>query len=159
SLGVIICDVDDDGWPDIVVANDTVRNYLFHNIPGPGGSRVFKEIGLDSGVAYAEAIARGGMGIDWGEYRPGQPALIIANFSNEPNTFLKLDDPKRLRFSDIALATGLAGPSRPLLKFGAMFLDYDLDGRLDLLTCNGHLDPDIGKVQTQQKYAQPVQLF
>ena len=64
-----------------------------------------------------------------------------------------------LRFSDAALAFGLAGPSRRPLKFGAFFFDFDLDGRLDLLTCNGHIEPDITDVQTAQKYEQPAQLF
>jgi hypothetical protein len=62
-------------------------------------------------------------------------------------------------FTDAALAEGIAGPSRPLLKFGAFFFDYDLDGRQDLLTCNGHLEPKIGKVHAGQQYEQPPQLF
>jgi hypothetical protein len=99
------------------------------------------------------------MGIDYGEYRPGKNALLIGNFANEPDTFLTLDNPKKLLFSDAALAVGLAGPSRRPLKFGACFFDFDNDGRLDLLTCNGHLEPEIGEVQTGQTYAQPVQLF
>ncbi len=84
---------------------------------------------------------------------------MIANFANEPDTFLSLDNPKKLLFSDAALAVGLSGPSRRPLKFGAFFFDYDLDGRLDLLTCNGHLEPEITKVQKTQQYEQPVQLY
>lgn len=159
ALGVVICDPDDDGWPDIVVANDSVRNFFFHNVPGPNGSRRFVEEGLTTNVAYAEGRARGAMGVDYGEYRPGKNALLIGNFSNEPNTFLTLDNPARLLFSDAALAVGLAGPSRQPLKFGAFFFDYDNDGRLDLLTCNGHLEPEIAHVQAGQTYAQAVQLF
>ncbi len=64
-----------------------------------------------------------------------------------------------LIFSDVANVEGVAGPSRVLLKFGVFFFDYDLDGRLDFLTCNGHLDPGISKLQRGQKYQQPAQLF
>lgn len=155
SLGVIACDVDDDGWVDIVVANDTVRNFFFHN----KGDGTFVEKGQETGIAYAEGTARGAMGIDWGEYRPGQVAIVIGNFANEPNTLLRLDPSGRLLFADVALIEGIYGPSRIVLKFGLFFFDFDLDGRLDLLTCNGHLEPLISKVQAGQSYEQPVQLY
>ena len=159
SLGVILCDPDDDGWIDVIVANDTVKNYFFHNIPGPNGTRIFEEIGYEKGVAYAEGTPRGGMGIDWAEYAPGKNAVVIANFSDEPTTFLSLDRPKQLLFRDAAATAGLRGPSSKPLKFGTFFFDYDLDGRLDLLTTNGHLEPEIASVRNGQKYAQSAQLF
>jgi hypothetical protein len=160
ALGVVVCDPDEDGWPDLIVANDTVRNLFFHNVPGPDGTRRFEEIGLGAGVAYAdEGRPRGGMGIDWGEYRPGLCAAVIANFSNEPSTFLSQARPKTLLFRDTSLSVGLAGPSREPLKFGTFFFDCDLDGRLDILSCNGHIDPDITSIQAAQTYAQPAQLF
>ncbi len=159
ALGVVICDPDEDGWPDIVVANDTERNFFFHNVPSPDGTRHFDEIGLPTNVALSEGHTRGAMGIDWGEYQPGKQALLIANFANEADSFLTLVDPKQIRFVDSASAVGLADASRLPLKFGAFFFDYDLDGRMDLLTCNGHLEPEINKVQKRQSYKQPVQLF
>ena len=159
SLGVIVCDPDNDGWPDLIVANDTVRNFFFHNVPDGAGGRKYVEDGMLANVAYAEGRARGAMGIDWGEFLPGQNGVVITNFANEPDTFLVVRDPKRPAFTDAAQAFGLAGPSRFPLKFGAMFFDYDLDGRLDLLTCNGHLEPEISKNQVGQEYAQPPQLF
>jgi hypothetical protein len=154
SLGVIACDLDADGWPDIVVANDTVPNLLFHNERG-----TFREVGETAGVALAEGSPRGAMGIDAGWYHPERLVLAIGNFAGEPDSFLRLDDPKRLLFTDVAQVEGLAGPSRMLLKFGLFFFDYDLDGRPDLLTCDGHLEPEIARVRSGQTYAQPAQLF
>lgn len=155
ALGVMVCDADEDGWPDVMVANDTVRNLFFHN----QGNGTFKEKGVAAGVAFAEGTARGAMGIDWGEYRPGQCALVIGNFANEPITFLRLDVPAQQLFSDVATLEGIAGPSRSPLTFGTFFFDVDLDGRLDLLTVNGHLEPEIQTIEPSQRYRQAPLLF
>ena len=82
------------------MANDTARNFFFHN----NGNGTFTEIGQLSGVGYADGKARGAMGVDWGEYRPGRYAIAISNFANEPDTFLRLNDRKELLFSDAAMA-------------------------------------------------------
>ncbi|MBY0514199.1 MAG: CRTAC1 family protein [Gemmataceae bacterium] len=159
ALGVVVCDPDGDGWPDLVVANDTVRNFYFRNVPDPAGGRRFEEVGTAAGVAYADGRPHGGMGIDAGEVHPGVFAVLIANFSDEPNSLFRLDRANPVRFHDAAPATGLAGASRSPMKFGALFLDYDLDGRLDLFTCNGHLEPDIAAARPGETYPQPAQLF
>ena len=159
SLGVVVCDPDRDGWPDLIVANDTVRNFYFHNVAAPGGGRRYEEVGLYSGLAYADGRPRGGMGIDAGELSPGNFAAVVANFSNEPNSLFKRTGEKPTRFADVAAEVGLAGPSRAPMKFGALLADFDRDGRLDLFTCNGHLEPDIATAQPGQTYKQPAQLF
>jgi hypothetical protein len=155
ALGVIVADVDGDGWPDIIVANDTVVNHFFHN----QRNGKFQEKGRETGIADVDGKERGAMGIDWGEIRPGRHALVIANFVSEPNTLLRLDNPSRLMFSEVAAKEGMADPSSTLLRFGLFFFDFDLDGALDLLTCNGHLEPRIHDVQASQTYRQPVQLY
>ncbi len=155
SLGVLVADVNEDGWPDVFVANDTVRNFFFLN----KGDGTFQECGEQCGAAYAQGKARGAMGIDWGEYRPGKCAFVIGNFANEPDTLLRLDKMNPLVFSDVAEAEGVAGPSRLPLVFGMFFFDYDLDGRLDFLSNNGHLEPKIHIVRPGEAFRQPPQLF
>src|SRR5262249_25058040 len=122
SLGVVVCDVDEDGWSDILVANDTVRNFFFHNAPDGNGGRRFQESCEWTGVAYADRHARGAMGIDWGPgYRPGRDAVLIGNFAEEPNTFLWLKDRSALQFVDLASSEGIAGPPRALVTFRLVF--------------------------------------
>ncbi|MDB5313348.1 MAG: ASPIC/UnbV domain protein [Gemmataceae bacterium] len=159
SLGVVVCDPDRDGWPDLIVANDTVRNFFFHNVPAPGGGRRFEEEGLFAGLANADIRPRGGMGVDAGELTPDTFAVVVANFTNEPNSLFRRVSTNPVRFVDVATETGLAGASRSPMKFGALFCDFDRDGRPDLFTCNGHLEPDIATAQPGQIYAQLPQLF
>ncbi len=159
ALGVVALDADDDGYPDLMVACDTVQNFLFHNQPDTDGRRRFVEEGELAGVAYADGRPRGGMGIDAAYLQADQLFAVVANFTNEPNTLLKRTVKKPLRFSDYADTCGIAAPSRAPMKFGALFFDYDLDGRPDLFTANGHLEPDIHAVQSGQMYAQTPQLF
>lgn len=158
ALGVLTCDFDEDGYTDVMVANDTVQNFLFRN----RGDGTFEEIGVEAGVAFDEAgHARGAMGMDAADYRnDGLTGIAIGNFANEMNAlYVPMDREHRMLFTDSALAEGVGGPSRLLLKFGLFFFDFDLDGRLDLLSANGHLDADITKTQASQTFAQPAQLF
>ncbi|MCZ6815394.1 MAG: CRTAC1 family protein [Planctomycetota bacterium] len=158
SLAVLTCDFDEDGRTDVMVANDTVQNFLFHN----QGDGRFSEIGVECGLAFDDAgFARGAMGIDAADYRnDGLVGIAIANFANEMSAlYVPMDKAHRMVFTDAALAEGIGTPSRRLLKFGMFFFDLDLDGRLDVLTVNGHLDEDITKVQASQQFAQPAQLF
>jgi hypothetical protein len=100
------------------------------------------------------------MGIDWADFKgDGSLGLAIGNFANEMTALYVADDPVSLQFADLANLYGLGAPSQPPLKFGLFFFDYDLDGRPDLLSCNGHLESDIALVQASQTYPQPAQLF
>ena len=157
SLGVAPYDVDGDGLVDLAVANDTVTNFLFHNL---GGGK-FEEIGIVTGVALDEnGSTRAAMGIDWGDFRnDGSLGLAIGNYANEMTALYVTEQPSRLLFSDLAKSYGLGAPSQPPLKFGLFFFDYDIDGRLDLLSTNGHLESDIAKVQASETYPQSAQLF
>ena len=157
SLGVAPFDVDGDGLVDIAVANDTVQNFFFHNM----GQGKFEEIAIVSGVAFDQSGSpRGGMGIDWAAFmNDDRLGLAVGNFANEMTALYVCDQPKTLAFSDLANLYGLGAPTQPPLKFGLFFFDYDLDGRLDLLSANGHLEPEISKVQASETYEQPVQLF
>ncbi|HVX14871.1 MAG TPA: CRTAC1 family protein [Pirellulales bacterium] len=161
SLGVLPVDLDSDGWIDLVVANDTVQNLVFHN----QRDGRFKEVGAICGVALDPAgRARGAMGIDCARFRNDRTlGIAIGNFSNEPTALYvtqgEISAHEMPMFVDEAVATGLGLPSRLNLKFGLFFLDYDLDRRLDLFTANGHLEEDIQKVQESQRYEQPPHLF
>ena len=156
SLGVAPYDVDGDGLVDIAVANDTVQNFLFHN----KGQGKFEEIAIISGVAFDQSGSpRGGMGIDWAPFKNDERlGLAVGNFANEMTALYVCDQPSKLQFSDLANLYGLGAPTQPPLKFGLFFFDYDLDGRLDLFSANGHLEPEISKVQASETYEQPVQL-
>ena len=156
SLGVAPVDLESDGRIDLVVANDTVQNYVFAN----QGSGIFKEVGATTGIAFDNyGNTRGAMGIDCGHFRNDNSlGIAIGNFANEM-TALYVSQGTPMVFTDEAITAGIGPASRLLLKFGIFFFDYDLDGRLDVLTANGHLEEEINKVQQSQQYAQPAQLF
>jgi len=156
SLAVIPIDLDRDGWMDLIVANDTTRNFLYHN----NGDGTFSEIGEDAGVAYDNrGLSTGCMGIDAAHYRNDEAIGIgVGNFTMEMTSFyVSGRDP--MLFSDEAIIEGIGSPTRLLLSFGLFFLDYDLDGRLDLFQTNGHLEEEISEIHRSQQYRQPAQLF
>lgn len=157
SLGVTFADLDFDGWLDIIVANDTVQNFLFHNL----GNGTFAEMAVASGIAYDnDGNARGAMGIDCSLFRNNrQWGIAIGNFSNEMSALYVLQSHHPLQFVDEAIATGLGPLTRLELTFATMFVDLDLDGRMDIFSANGHLENEINRVQESQHYEQPPHLF
>jgi hypothetical protein len=156
SLGVVAVDFNTDGFTDLIVANDTVQNFVFEN----QRDGHFKEVGALTGIAFdSYGNTRGAMGIDAARFTDdGKLGIAIGNFANEM-TALYVGGTTAGLFTDESISWGVGPASRLPLKFGVMFVDWDLDGRLDLLSINGHLEEEITKVQASQKYRQPAQLF
>jgi len=155
TLGVAIFDHNRDGWPDIVVANDTVRNFLFVN----NRNGTFTESGVVSGLAYSESGAtRGGMGIDVGDLDgDGLPDVVIGNFAQEMSALYRGSG--KGYFVDDAAQAGIGLPTLMYLAFGTLLLDFDNDGLLDVVIANGHIEPEIAKMHPRETYAQPPQFF
>ncbi|MEW6755648.1 MAG: CRTAC1 family protein [Candidatus Latescibacterota bacterium] len=156
SMGVAVADFDDDGWPDLVVTNDTQPNFLLRNRT----DGAFEERGLAAGIGYDEAgRARAGMGVDVASLDPDPVALAIAigNFSRQAVSLYEQTGGGS--FLDAAGRRHLVQPTLPTLTFGLRFLDWDLDGRQDLVLANGHIEPEINRVQREVHYQQPPQLF
>jgi hypothetical protein len=156
TLGVTAVDYNGDGWIDLIVANDTVQNFLFENQK----NGTFKEVGGLAGVAFdSYGNTRGAMGVDSARFTgDGRLGVVVGNFANEM-TALYVMSASGNAFTDESISWGIGPASRLLLKFGTFFVDYDLDGRLDILSSNGHLEEEISKVQQSQRYRQPAQLF
>jgi len=156
ALAVSVADIDGNGWVDIVVANDTTRNFLYQNL----GDGRFEEVSVLEGIAYdREGRATSGMGIDVARFRnDADIGIAIGNFANEMSSlYVTLDG--RGPFVDEAVLEGFGPDSRIALTFAVLFFDADLDGRLDLFQANGHLENEINRVHPSQTYAQPAQLF
>jgi enediyne biosynthesis protein E4 len=154
SMGVAVTDFESDGWPDLVVTNDTQPNFLLHNL----GDGRFEERGLTAGIGYDESgRARAGMGIDIAPLTDDDIlSIAVGNFSREP---LSLYRQTGETFLDAAGPARLVQPTLRSLTFGLRFFDFDLDGRQDLVLANGHIEPDINAVQKEIRYAQAPQLF
>jgi hypothetical protein len=155
SLGVAMFDYDQDGWPGLLVANDTQPNKLYRNL----GNGKFKDVAVEAGLAFsAEGKARAGMGVDIGDFEnSGKPGIAITNFDNEMIGLYRAVRPGV--YDDISVAAGIGLPSRNTLGFGCGFLDADLDGALDLAVANGHIDETVRNIRGNVGYAQPPQFF
>ena len=155
SLGVAMFDYDQDGWPDLLVANDTQPNKLYRNLR----NGKFKDVAVEAGLAFStEGKARAGMGVDTGDFEnSGRPGVAITNFDNEMIGLYRAVS--ATAYDDISQASGVGGPSKSTLGFGCTFLDVNLDGSLDLAVANGHIDETVRNIRGNVGYAQPPQLF
>jgi hypothetical protein len=154
SLGVAMLDYDQDGWPDLLVANDTQPNKLYRN----QRNGTFQDVAVEAGIAFsAEGKARAGMGVDVADFdNSGNPGVAITNFDNEMIGLYRATGGGN--YADVAIPSGVGLASRNTLGFGCTFVDIDLDGALDLIVVNGHIDDTVRQVRNVG-YAQPPQLF
>jgi hypothetical protein len=155
SLGVAMFDYDHDGWPDLLVANDTQPNKLYRN----QHNGTFKDVGMEAGIALSpDGKARAGMGVDTGDFtNSGNQGLAITNFDNEMAGLYRAGGSGS--FEDVAAQTGVGLPTKNSLGFGCTFFDVNLDGYLDLAIANGHIDETVRNIRGNVGYAQPPQLF
>jgi hypothetical protein len=155
SLGVALLDYDQDGWPDIFVANDTQPNKLYRNLR----NGKFGDVALEAGVALSEdGKARAGMGVDAADFDgSGRPGLAVTNFDSE---MIGLYRPQPGgTYSDVANRSGVGPASLTRLGFGCVFADLDLDGAVDLVVANGHIDDTVRNIRGNVGYAQAPLLF
>jgi hypothetical protein len=154
SLGVAMLNDDHDGWPDLLVANDTQPNKLYRN----QRNTTFKDAAVEAGLAFSsEGKARAGMGVDVGDFKnSGRSGVAITNFDNEMTGLYELSGKT---YDDIAAQAGVGLASKNSLGFGCAFLDANLDGWLDLAVANGHIDETVRNIRGNVGYAQPPLLF
>jgi enediyne biosynthesis protein E4 len=155
GLASAFVDVDDDGWVDLLVANDSTPNYLYRN----KRNGTFEDVSYASGFALSEdGREQASMGIAIGDYqRNGRISLFTTTFSDDYKTLYRNDG--QGSFSDVTYAAGLAGPTIPFLAWGTGFLDFDNDGWLDLFIANGHVYPEVDKQDWGTTWAERPQLF
>jgi enediyne biosynthesis protein E4 len=155
GLGAVWGDYDNDGWPDLFVANDAGPNFLYHN----KHDGTFEDVGLLSGTALSgDGQELGSMGVDFGDYdHQGRLSLFVTNFADQiSDLYRNLGD---RGFMDMAWTSKLGQPSYPYVKWGTGFVDFDNDGWLDIFVVNGHVYPQVDAIPGGVKYRQPMQLF
>jgi hypothetical protein len=155
SFTAVFEDFDQDGWPDLFVANDSTPNYMYKNL----GDGRFREMGFESGTAFSEdGRSQASMGIAIGDYNnDGLPDIFVTNFSDDYSTLYRNEG--KMQFTDQSYQSGLAQPSMPMLKWGALFEDFDNDGLKDVFVANGHIYPDVDRHDVNTTYRQWLQVF
>jgi enediyne biosynthesis protein E4 len=154
AWGVVAADINNDGWMDLFVSNDTLPNFLFANRRGH-----FEEIGLLAGVGLSNfGLPRSGMGVDAADYdQDGWIDLCVSNVDHEQYSLYHNE--KNETFSDLAAITRIGAATKLLSGWGMKFFDFDNDGNLDLLLANGHPDPSVEQRFPELRYAEPMLLF
>jgi hypothetical protein len=154
GLGVMWVDYDDDGWPDLLVANDSVPNYLYHN----NHNGTFTDVGMLTGVALSgEGMELGNMGVDWGDYdHSGRLSFFVTHFEEQPNSLYKNMGEKG--FDDVSWTSGVGQPGYPYVGWGTAFFDMDNDTWLDLFVANGHVYPQVDTIDVGARYKEPMLL-
>jgi enediyne biosynthesis protein E4 len=155
GLGAIWGDYDNDGWPDLYVANDSGPNYLYRN----KHDGTFEEVGMLSGAAVSsDGQEQGSMGVDWGDYlHDGRLSMFVTNFTEQPDALYR--NLGAQGFSEVSYAAKLARPTYELVGWGTGFFDMDNDGWLDLFVANGHVYPQMDTVHGSAPYREPMLLF
>jgi hypothetical protein len=155
GLGVEWGDYDDDGWPDLYVANDSGPNYLYHN----KHDGTFEDVSMLAGIAVSgDGLQQGSMGVDWGDYlRDGRIAMFVTNFTEQPDTLYR--NMGKGEFSDVTWPAKLAQPTYTNVGWGTGFVDFLNSGYLDIFIANGHVYPQMDQISGAARYAEPMQLF
>lgn len=155
GLGVIWGDYDNDGWPDLLVGNDSGPNYLYHN----KHDGTFEESGMLSGIALSgDGLEQGNMGLTWGDYRhEGRLSMFVTTFADQADTLYR--NLGKQGFSDVSYPAQLAKPTYALVGWGTGFFDMDNDGWLDIFVANGHVYPQMDTIPGGTPFRQPMQLF
>jgi hypothetical protein len=155
GLGATWGDYDNDGWPDLYVANDAGPNFLYRN----KHDGTFEDVGLLAGVALSgDGLEQGSMGVDWGDYlHEGRLSMIVTNFVEQGSTLYH--NLGKDNFADVSVRSKLMKPTYPFVSWGTSFFDIDNDGWLDLFVANGHVYPQVDTIPGGTPYRQPMLLF
>jgi hypothetical protein len=148
-------DFDNDGWPDLYVANDAGPNYLYHN----KHDGTFEDVSVLSGAALSvDGLEQGSMGVDAADFdHRGLLDIYVTNFTKQPNALYKNMGPQG--FSDVIGITRMANATYPYVKWGTGFVDFANDGWPDIFVASGHVYPQIDRIPGEAGYREPLQLF